>query len=135
MLRCTGVATSTFGGGGGTKVFCSQPLKLAKMASRNPIRNSGATTERRPSSNPQQADERASFIPVHQFNLPRKEAFIRRSLSRAFHSNNWLAVEPETENDTARQNCCTRLFQERTFARTTFAGMKSAEAPASVDNK
>jgi hypothetical protein len=26
--RCTGTATSTFGGGGGTKLFCSQALKL-----------------------------------------------------------------------------------------------------------
>jgi hypothetical protein len=26
MARCTGAATSTFGGGGGTKLFCSQAL-------------------------------------------------------------------------------------------------------------
>src|SRR5689334_3345874 len=101
MLRCTGMATSTFGGGGGTKVFCSQPLKPTKAESRKPIRNRGVTAGRAPWFDPQQADGRASFISVHQFNLPRKEAFIRRRLSRCIHSNNWLAAEPETENDTA----------------------------------
>jgi len=30
--RCTGTATSTFGGGGGTKVFCSQALKMPNAA-------------------------------------------------------------------------------------------------------
>jgi hypothetical protein len=37
MARCTGAATSTFGGGGGTKLFCSQALNathanIAKQA-------------------------------------------------------------------------------------------------------
>ncbi|WP_244443148.1 hypothetical protein [Bradyrhizobium sp. Ai1a-2] len=69
MLRCTGIATSTFGGGGGTKVFCSQPLKPTKADSRKLMRNSGAVADRTPSFNPQQADGRASFISVHQFKL------------------------------------------------------------------
>ncbi|WFU20790.1 hypothetical protein [Bradyrhizobium sp. CB3481] len=36
--RCTGVITSTFAGGGGTKVFCSQALKTAIATIAKPAR-------------------------------------------------------------------------------------------------
>jgi hypothetical protein len=35
---CAGVATSTFGGGGGTKVFCSQALNAANADKANAAR-------------------------------------------------------------------------------------------------
>jgi hypothetical protein len=93
MGRCTGTATSTFGGGGGTKLFCSQALKAMEAIMAKAIR--GAATA---------CCERVSFI----FPCPN-----RFSLANAFYSesgfrpsdkssNNPLAVEPETENDIAR---------------------------------
>ena len=39
---CAGVATSTFGGGGGTKVFCSQALSMTEADKTNAIRVAGA---------------------------------------------------------------------------------------------
>ena len=40
--RCTGTATLTFGGGGGTKVFCSQALKMPIAAIAKPARQATA---------------------------------------------------------------------------------------------
>src|SRR3954447_16986897 len=93
MARCTGTVTSTFGGGGGTKLFCSQALKATEAITAKAIR--GAATA---------CCECVNFI----FPCPN-----RFSLAKAFYSepgfppshkssNNPLAVEPETENDAAR---------------------------------
>jgi hypothetical protein len=42
MGRCKGTATSTLGGGGGTKLFCSQALKPTEAIMTKAIRGAGA---------------------------------------------------------------------------------------------
>jgi hypothetical protein len=59
--RCTGTATSTFAGGGGTKVFCSQALKMPIAAMANAVRRIGTP---RPivRCGQEPADERMDFM-------------------------------------------------------------------------
>src|ERR1700704_4389927 len=96
MDRCTGTPTSTFGGGGGTKLFCSQALNATHANAARTIR--GAATA---------LCEREGIIPVPQsfyFNkqfLFQQTILFGRSMSSVPHSNNLLAEEPETENDAA----------------------------------
>src|SRR5262245_49832806 len=92
----TGVATSTFGGGGGTKVFCSQALKVANAIVTSVMRE--AVTN---------FCAREGFIQVpHSFSKSRRFKSIQQGLfRRTSHSNNPLAVEPETENDGSRESC------------------------------
>jgi hypothetical protein len=47
--RCTGTATSTFGGGGGTKVFCSQALNAMAADATDSIRNPALARSRKKS--------------------------------------------------------------------------------------
>ncbi|MGE9007992.1 hypothetical protein ACO2JO_05390 [Leptospira interrogans] len=62
MLRCTGTATSTFGGGGGTKVFCSQALKTPNAAMAKTARHAMAPLCLKVSCGLLHASERLDFI-------------------------------------------------------------------------
>jgi hypothetical protein len=62
MLRCTGVATSTFGGGGGTKLFCSQALKTPNAAMAKSARHAMAPLRLKASCGLLHASERSDFI-------------------------------------------------------------------------
>jgi hypothetical protein len=63
MFFCTGVATSTLGGGGGTKVFCSQALKAAAADMTKAMREAAAAL-----------CKRENIIPVPQLQLVGKGA-------------------------------------------------------------
>jgi ABC-type uncharacterized transport system YnjBCD ATPase subunit len=67
MARCTGGATSTFGGGGATKLFCSQALKLTKADMTKAERVSGAFRSRTKLLRMKCADARACLISEPQF--------------------------------------------------------------------
>ncbi|WP_354067751.1 hypothetical protein [Bradyrhizobium sp. OAE829] len=67
MLRCTGTATSTFGGGGGTKVFCSQALKTPNAAMAKTARHAMAPLCLKVSCGLLHASERSDFICVPQY--------------------------------------------------------------------
>jgi hypothetical protein len=100
------VATSTFGGGGGTKVFCSQALNMVNADMTNAIREAVAAS-----------CKREDLMPVPQLifvsrkrclskcNLFQNQDACRRGFLWHLDSNNPLAVEPETENDAARASC------------------------------
>src|SRR5262245_32824428 len=62
MLRCTGGATSTLAGGGGTKVFCSQALKTANAPTMNATRTTVAALGRTTLLNLEEAEAGATFI-------------------------------------------------------------------------
>jgi hypothetical protein len=78
------------GGGGGTKLFCSQALNATHANSTNKLRD--AVTP---------FCEREGIIPVPQSSYFKKQFYSEDQFRPSFHSNNPLAVEPETENDTA----------------------------------
>jgi hypothetical protein len=91
--RCTGTPTSTFGGGGGTKLFCSQALDATHANMTKKLRDMATLP-----------CEREGIIPVPQSCLAlEKHWFGRKKYARAMNINNPLAVEPETENDPGRQ--------------------------------
>ncbi|WP_249734285.1 hypothetical protein [Bradyrhizobium sp. sGM-13] len=79
--RCTGSATSTFGGGGGTKVFCSQALNIAIAASAKAARQAAAPLCAAVRCDLKRAGEREAFILVPQSVLFRKR-LIRKSAFR-----------------------------------------------------
>jgi hypothetical protein len=60
--RCTGTATSTFAGGGGTKVFCSQALKMPIAAMANAARRTEAPPRPMVRRGQGRAGERMGFI-------------------------------------------------------------------------
>ncbi|WP_249779991.1 hypothetical protein [Bradyrhizobium sediminis] len=99
MLRSAGTPTSTFGGGGGTKLFCSQALNVTSANSAKAARQAPVTLCRTLPFGPLQAGERAGIIRGPQFVLiPKRFWFGSRP---SMNSNNPLAVKPETENDNA----------------------------------
>jgi hypothetical protein len=63
---CAGTATSTFGGGGGTKVFCSQALKKFMAAMAKAARRIEALPCPMVRFGQERAGERMSFIFVPQ---------------------------------------------------------------------
>jgi hypothetical protein len=82
--RCTGTATSTFGGGGGTKVFCSQALKMPIAATAIPARQAAAPF--------------CAAVPYGLRRAGEREAFIFRApigfvLKKALFKN-WLSATP-----------------------------------------
>ncbi|WP_312016059.1 hypothetical protein [Bradyrhizobium sp. JYMT SZCCT0428] len=101
MLRCTGTATSTFGGGGGTKVFCSQALKTPNAAMAKTARHAMAPLCLKVSCGLLHASERLDFMLRASIRLFLQSAFYSNYGVRPSHknSNNPLAGEPETEND------------------------------------
>jgi hypothetical protein len=89
---CTGIPTSTFGGGGGTKLFCSQALNPANANMTNTIREKAA-----------HAGERFDFIAVPHSFCTSEDFCSEKRFPPSLNSNNPLAVELETENDPARE--------------------------------
>jgi hypothetical protein len=80
MLRCAGTATSTFGGGGGTKLFCSQALNATSAAMAKDPRQAAAARRLAAPRDLLQAGERAGFIPcpnpfVSKKDFNRKQGF------------------------------------------------------------
>ncbi|WP_244562439.1 hypothetical protein [Bradyrhizobium lablabi] len=80
ILRATGGATSTFGGGGGTKLFCSQALNATHANMTKAIREAAAACPTLP-FNVMHAGEHEGFIPVASFNFALAKIFV---LSTAF---------------------------------------------------
>jgi hypothetical protein len=80
---CTGTATSTFGGGGGTKVFCSQALKTPNAATAKATRQSAALFCLAALFGLKRAGEREAFIfraPIRFFVL--QKAFTEKPAFR-----------------------------------------------------
>jgi hypothetical protein len=96
--RCTGTATSTFAGGGGTKVFCSQALTA------KPARQAAAPFCAAVPYDFRRAGEREAIISGASIGF----LFCKRLYSKTGfppsheNSNNLLAAEPESENDVTR---------------------------------
>jgi hypothetical protein len=103
MGCCTGTLTSTFGGGGGTKLFCSQPVSAANADSTKTIRPPARALCPRLPFSPAQPDEREGFISLPYSSWLRK-GFAREGFSRSKPSKHPLAVELETENDAGGEN-------------------------------
>jgi hypothetical protein len=91
MVRCTGTPTSTFGGGGGTKLFCSQALNATHANMTKKLRDTASAF-----------CECEGMMPVPQSCLLLEAHWFGRKFSPAMNTNNPLAVEPETENDGGR---------------------------------
>jgi hypothetical protein len=89
--RCNGTPTSTFGGGGGTKLFCSQALN-ATHANMTKKKRDMATV----------FSKREGIIPVPQSCLVVEKHWFEGKFSLITNTNNPLAVEPKTENDPGR---------------------------------
>ncbi|WP_349631100.1 hypothetical protein [Bradyrhizobium jicamae] len=113
--RCTGSATSTFGGGGGTKLFCSQALKVANANATN-TRRAGLVFRSRTKlfsmdfADLESVDVRACLMSRPRVKMLSKTAIAARRSSFAMNSNNLLAVEPESENDAPAKVVTTKLF-------------------------
>jgi hypothetical protein len=91
ILRATGGATSTFGGGGGTKLFCSQALNATHANMTKTLRGTATAL-----------CKREGIIAVPQICLVLETCWLGRKFSPSMDINNPLAVEPETENDAGR---------------------------------
>jgi hypothetical protein len=100
MARCTGNATSTFGGGGGTKLFCSQALRTPNAATAKTARAATAPLRLTTPCNLSRACERLGFMSVPQ-SLERLYAKKQLTTASDKNSNKPLAGKPETENDAA----------------------------------
>jgi hypothetical protein len=104
IARWTGNPTSTFGGGGGTKAFCSQALRVvsARMAKR--LRQIAGAFCVVLCGLPGVV-EHADFIPMPHSSGFRKLILLEGRVFRdPLNSNNPLAVELETENPVRRDN-------------------------------
>jgi xanthine dehydrogenase molybdopterin-binding subunit B len=101
--RCTGIATSTLGGGGGTKVFCSQALKTAVATIAKPARRIAALLCAALTDDLKRAGERETFIFRASIGFVLEKAYSEIGFPPPHeNSNNPLAAEPERENDAAR---------------------------------
>jgi hypothetical protein len=78
--RCTGVITSTFAGGGGTKVFCSQALKTAIATTAKPARPTVAPFCAAVPHDPGRAGEREAFIFHAPIGFVLEKALVRNRL-------------------------------------------------------
>jgi hypothetical protein len=110
---CTGNPTSTFGGGGGTKLFCSQPVNTTNGATAKHKRQAFPAVRFAPTSNLRNAGDRVGFMPVPQFVLLWKKVFYSEERGFGYPmkmANNLLAVVLEKENDIARENFSVDLF-------------------------
>src|ERR1700731_4625485 len=77
IVRFTGRPTSTFGGGGGTKLFCSQPLNATNTNMAKTIREAAAMRLVLPLGW-MHAGEREGFIPMPQLFCAR-EGVLRKA--------------------------------------------------------
>jgi hypothetical protein len=105
----TGTPTSTFGGGGGTKLFCSQAVNatngnMTMVVRKKELRKPVAAVCRWAPAGLAHLGERASFITEPHSFYSKQGVFRRKSFRDAINSNNPLAVEPETENDLAGED-------------------------------
>jgi hypothetical protein len=91
MVRCTGTPTSTLGGGGGTKLFCSQALNATHANMTKRLRDIAHAF-----------CECEAIILVPRSCLVLETHWFGRKFSPSMNTNNPLAVEPETENDAGR---------------------------------
>jgi hypothetical protein len=91
MVRCTGTPTSTLGGGGGTKLFCSQALSATHAIMARQLRDIARAF-----------CECEAIILVPQSCLVLETHWFGRTFSPCMNTNNPLAVKPETENDAGR---------------------------------
>jgi hypothetical protein len=82
MDRCTGCATSTFGGGGGTKLFCSQALKTPNAATAKTVRHAIAPPCLAARCGLLHDGERIGFMSVPQSFVLERLATQRNSLRR-----------------------------------------------------
>ena len=96
MACCTGKPTSTFGGGGGTKLFCSQAPSATDADSARTMRETAATFCLMAPFNSAAAGERAGFMSVPQFIVCQKRFCSAEDTSPSETSNNPLAVELES---------------------------------------
>ncbi|WP_247509302.1 hypothetical protein [Bradyrhizobium sp. 157] len=98
--RCTGAATSTFGGGGGTKVFCSQALKIAIAAIAKAARQAAAPLCATVPCDLKRAGEREAFIFGAPIGFVLERLYSENGIPPSHeNSNNPLAAEPESEKD------------------------------------
>src|SRR5437879_879520 len=81
MFFCAGVVTSTFGGGGGTKVFCSQALNATAAAATDTIRVAPAR-RRNKTTVFKFAGVRACLISVPRLRVVLKQAFSQKTAVR-----------------------------------------------------
>jgi hypothetical protein len=130
MLRCTGTPTSTLGGGGGTKLFCSQALKVTNANMTKAKRRASTIPCRTLPSEVVHAGECIGIIPVPQFRFALQTLFRRKS-SSPLNSNNPLAVEPETENDAPAKNFCSRPIDN--FTSQDSPGLKRGSSDTNKD--
>jgi hypothetical protein len=102
--RCTGNATSTFGGGGGTKLFCSQALKTPNAATAKAARQATTPLRLAASTALLLAGEHVGFMSLPQ-SFVLESSLRKKQPTTPSHknSNNPLAGEPETENDAERE--------------------------------
>jgi hypothetical protein len=112
IFRCTGTPTSTFGGGGGTKLFCSQALSATNADMAKTILETAAALCLTALFSPVHAGERAGFIPC-LIQSCCSASFLFEDFPRCSNSNNLLAVELEKENDATE-------FFESAFFRASF---------------
>jgi hypothetical protein len=86
---CTGNPTSTFGGGGGTKLFCSQPVSTTNAAAMAKHRRRAfAAVCLAPTSDLLNAGDRVGFIPVPPIRLVLEKGFLfGRKRFRLPHEN------------------------------------------------
>jgi hypothetical protein len=99
--RCAGIPTSTFGGGGGTKLFWSHPLRAMNADRPKAKRDTAADLFGRLFG--LMLGEPAGFISVPRSSYSR-ELRSEEDFPPSENSNNPLAVEPESENDADRKN-------------------------------
>jgi len=79
MDCCTGNPTSTFGGGGGTKLFCSQALSATNAATAKDTRQAFAARCLAAPWDLLHAGERVGFISVPQYIFFWKRLFIQQT--------------------------------------------------------
>jgi len=77
-FRCTGSPTSTFGGGGGTKLFCSQAVSATTADMANAMREIAAALRLTAPFSLVYAGERAGFIAVPHLILLQRKLSVRR---------------------------------------------------------
>ena len=102
-VRCTGVLTSTFAGGGGTKVFCSQAVSVKSANAASKTRGAVCALHLKMAIGAVCNIGHAGFIQTPRLKFERKQ----KARPRYVNSNNPLAAELKSENDG-----CRRLFQE-----------------------
>jgi hypothetical protein len=75
MFFCAGIATSTFGGGGGTKVFCSQAVSATAANMTDTLRIVALPRSRNKTFIFRDADVRACLISVPRLPACSKKGF------------------------------------------------------------